>query len=79
MFDYLTKTSIINLKEFTVDTTFWLGIESFLENTLYTVSRPLRRRNLYHLFITDILLVWPVGHTHPHVTNWVTSNLPTWM
>ena len=32
MFDYLNKTSIINLKEFPVDSIaklFWLGIESF--------------------------------------------------
>ena len=30
MFDYLTKTSIINLKEFTVDSINYLGWESNL-------------------------------------------------
>ena len=50
--------------------------------------RPLGRRHLHHLmFITELLLVWPVGHMDPNITDWATNpsqmpwncNLPTWM
>ena len=41
MFDYLTKTSIINLKEFTVDSIDNIGNQNFPldhKSTVYTVS-----------------------------------------
>ena len=48
---------------------------------------PLERGHLHHLFINELLLVWPVGHMDPHTTDWTiksrqvswTGNLPTWM
>ena len=134
MFNYLTKTSIINLKEFILESINYLGWESnlsirpprfvkhYLEvsvntnqlkrlswktvysiilannNTKWVSSQlfwcgraklgPLGRGHLHHLmFITELLLVWPVGHTDPNITNWATKpsqvpwngNLPTWM
>ena len=130
MVDYLTKTSITNLKEFTVGIIIILGGNQILplyhKNTIYTVSlitnqwerlslktpysmtlanntkrvssklfgcsraklEPLRRGHLQHLmFITELLLVWPVGHIDPHITDWITKpsqipwtgNLPNWM
>ena len=108
MFDYLTKTSIINLKEFIVESINYLGWESDLftrpqgffksclevsmntnqwerlswktaysiilaNNNLKWVSSqlfgcgkanlgPLGRGHLHLMFITELLLVWPVGH-----------------
>ena len=35
---------------------------------------PLGRRHLYHqMFITELLLVLPVGHIDPHITDKVTK------
>ena len=134
MFDYLTKISIINLKEFIVESINHLGWESDLftrpqgffksclevsmntnqwerlswktiysmiltnNNTngvssqLFECGRaklgPLGKRHLHHLlFITELLLVWPVGHRDPNITDWATKpsqvpwngNLATWM
>ena len=125
MFDYLTKISIINLKEFIVESINHLGWESDLftrpqgffksclevsmntnqwerlswktvysmilanNNTKWVSSQlfgcgraklgPLGRGHLHHLmFITELLLVWPVGHMNPllifysllYVTRW---------
>ena len=115
MFDYLTKTSVINLKEFIVESINYLGWESDLSirpprffkyclevsmntnqwkrlswKTVYSMilannntkwvscqlfgcSRaklgPLERGLLHHLmFVTELLLVWPVGHMDPFLT-----------
>ena len=129
MFDYLTKTSFINLKQFTVDSINYIGWELNLsirpKNTVYTVSMntnqwerlswkmtysmilanntkwvsiqlfgcgraklgSLGRGHFHHLFITELLLVQPVVHIDPHITDKVTKpsqvpwtgNLQTWM
>ena len=135
MFDYLTKTSVINLKQFVVERINYLDWESNLSirprrflkyclevsmntnqwerlswKTIYSMILtnnsntngvssqlfgcgraklgPLETRHLHHLmFITELLLVWPVGHMDPNITNWTTKskqvpwngNLPTWM
>ena len=35
---------------------------------------PLGRGNLYHLlFIIELLVVWPIGHIDPYITDWVTK------
>ena len=34
---------------------------------------PLGRRHLHYLFITELLLFWPVGYMNPHLTDWVTE------
>ena len=115
MFDYLTKISIINLKEFIVESINYLGWESNLSirpprffkyclevsvntnqwerlswktvysmilannNTKWVSSQlfgcgraklePLGRGHLHHLmFITELLLVLPVGHMDPLLT-----------
>ena len=35
---------------------------------------PLGRRHLHHLiFITELLLVWALGHADPHLTDWITK------
>ena len=136
MFDYLTKTSIISLKEFTADSINCLGWElhlsirsqrflflflfvclftqyhwtqssdrdlvehpysmilanntKWVSNELFGCGKvkltPLGRGYLHHL-ITELLLVWPVGHMDPHATDWITKpsqvpctgNQPTWM
>ena len=43
-------------------------------------SAQLERGHLHHLaFITDLLLVWPVDHMDPHITDWVTKPIEvTW-
>ena len=116
MFDYLTKTSIINLKEFIVESINYLGWESNLSirpprffkyclevsmntnqwerlswKTVYSIILarnntksvssqlfgcgrakfgPLGRGHLHHLiFITELLLVSPVGHMDPNITD----------
>ena len=33
----------------------------------------LGRGYLHHLFATELLLVWPVGHMHPQITDRVTK------
>ena len=115
MFDYLTKTSVINLKEFIVESINYLGWESNLSiipprffkcclevsmntnqwerlswKTVYSIIwtnnntkwvstqlfgcgraklGPLGGGNLHHLiFITVLLIVWPVGHMDPLLT-----------
>ena len=120
MFDYLTKTSIINLKKFIVESINDLGWEADLfirpprffkyclevsmntnqwerlswktvysiilanNNTKWVPSQlfgckrakfsPIRRGHLHYLmFITELLLVWPVGHMDPNVTDWATK------
>ena len=116
IFNYLTKTSIINFKEFNVKSINYLGSESNLSirpprffkyclkvptntnqgerltwkttysmilanNTKWVSSQlfgydraklgPLGRWHLHHLmFITELLLVWPVGHIDPDITDW---------
>ena len=35
---------------------------------------PLGRGHLHHLmFISTLLLVWPVGHMYSHVADWITK------
>ena len=35
---------------------------------------PLGREHLHYLmFITELLLVWPIGNMDPHITDWVTK------
>ena len=34
---------------------------------------PLGRRHLCHLFIAELLKVWPVGYMDLHITDWVTK------
>ena len=127
MFNYLLKTSVINLKEFIVESINYLSWESNLSskppslfkyclevsmntnqwgrlrwktaysmilanNTKWDSSQlfgwrkaklgPLGRWHLHHLmFITELLLLWPVGHMDPNITDWATkpTQVPTWM
>ena len=76
MFDYLTKISITNLKEFIVESINHLGWESdlftrpqgFFKSCL-EVSINLGWGHLHHLmFITELLLVSPVAHMDPLLT-----------
>ena len=108
MFDYLTKASVINFKEFIVESISYLGWESNLSirppkffkyclevsmntnqwerlswNLIYLMILtnniangvssqlsgccraklgPLGRRHIHLIFITELLVVWPVGH-----------------
>ena len=125
MFDYLRKTSIINLKEFTMETINYLGWESNFStrpprffnyclevsmntnhcerlswktvysmilvnnNTKWVFSqlfgcgrtklKPLGRGHLHHLvFITELLLVLPVGHMDPLLTRYSLLCVTTW-
>ena len=124
MFDYLTKTSVIDLKEFIVESINYLGWESNLSirpprffkyclevpintnqwerliwKTIYSMILTnnntngvpsqlfgcgrakfglLGRRHLHHLlFITELLLVWPVGHMDHNITDWTTNTKPS--
>ena len=56
--------------------TYWISSKLFVWGK--GKLGPLGRRHLHHLFITELLLVWSVGHMDPHATDWVTkpSHMP---
>ena len=56
--------------------TKWVSSQLFLCG--WAKLRSQQRKHLHKLFITELLLVWPVGHMDRHITDWVTkpSQLP---
>ena len=49
----------------------WVSSQLFICGTVKLT--PLGRRYLHHLFITELLLVWPAGHMNPRITHWFTK------
>ena len=69
-----------------VNNTMWVSSQLF--GCGWAKPGPLGRVHLHHLmFITELLLVWPVGHIDPLLRDWATKpsqvpwngNPPTWM